>query len=115
MAEREGFEPSVPLLAAHTISSRAPSASSDISPLSVNYLNVSEFLQLTENIEVFWGFRIFPENGIMEYWNDGILVFKRILSIYNFVVKTIITINPILQYPLRAVGSASRRPEPIIP
>jgi hypothetical protein len=32
MAEREGFEPSVPLLAVHTISSRAPSASSDISP-----------------------------------------------------------------------------------
>ena len=32
MAEREGFEPSVPLLTAHTISSRAPSASSDISP-----------------------------------------------------------------------------------
>jgi hypothetical protein len=34
LAEREGFEPSVPLLTAHTISSRAPSASSDISPLS---------------------------------------------------------------------------------
>jgi hypothetical protein len=33
MAEREGFEPSVPLLTAHTISSRAPSASSDISPI----------------------------------------------------------------------------------
>ena len=33
MAEREGFEPSVPLLTAHTISSRAPSASSDISPV----------------------------------------------------------------------------------
>ncbi len=33
MAEREGFEPSVPLLVAHAISSRAPSASSDISPL----------------------------------------------------------------------------------
>jgi hypothetical protein len=32
LAEREGFEPSVPLLAVHTISSRAPSASSDISP-----------------------------------------------------------------------------------
>ncbi len=32
MAEREGFEPSVPLLTAHTISSRAPSANSDISP-----------------------------------------------------------------------------------
>jgi hypothetical protein len=27
MAEREGFEPSVPLLAVHTISNRAPSAS----------------------------------------------------------------------------------------
>ena len=36
MAEREGFEPSVPLLAAHTISSRAPSASSDISPVLVS-------------------------------------------------------------------------------
>ena len=32
MAEREGFEPSVPLLGVHTISSRAPSASSVISP-----------------------------------------------------------------------------------
>ena len=32
MAEREGFEPSVPLLVVHAISSRAPSASSDISP-----------------------------------------------------------------------------------
>ncbi len=32
MAEREGFEPSVPLLAVHTISNRAPSANSDISP-----------------------------------------------------------------------------------
>ena len=39
MAEREGFEPSVPLLTVHTISSRAPSASSDISPkiLQANY------------------------------------------------------------------------------
>ncbi len=32
MAEREGFEPSVPLQTTHTISSRAPSANSDISP-----------------------------------------------------------------------------------
>ncbi len=32
MAERVGFEPTVPLLAEHTISSRAPSASSVISP-----------------------------------------------------------------------------------
>ena len=36
VAEREGFEPSVPLLTAHTISSRAPSASSDISPALLN-------------------------------------------------------------------------------
>ncbi len=32
MAEREGFEPSRRGLPAHTISSRAPSASSDTSP-----------------------------------------------------------------------------------
>ena len=32
MAERVGFEPTVPVLAAHTISSRVPSANSDISP-----------------------------------------------------------------------------------
>ncbi len=32
MAEREGFEPSEHLLGVHTISSRAPSASSGISP-----------------------------------------------------------------------------------
>jgi hypothetical protein len=39
MAEREGFEPSVPLLVVHAISSRAPSASSDISP----YTRLSRF------------------------------------------------------------------------
>ena len=40
MAEREGFEPSIPLLAGYTISNRAPSASSGISPtLSVSSLN----------------------------------------------------------------------------
>ena len=31
-----------------------------------NELNVSEFLQPTENIKVFWGFRICPENGIID-------------------------------------------------
>jgi hypothetical protein len=45
------------------------------------YFDVSGFLQRTENIKVFWGFRICPGNGIMEWWNDGILVFKRILAI----------------------------------
>ena len=34
VAEREGFEPSRPLLAAYTISNRAPSANSDISPVA---------------------------------------------------------------------------------
>ncbi len=34
MAERVGFEPTVPGLAEHTISSRAPSANSGISPHS---------------------------------------------------------------------------------
>ena len=33
VAEREGFEPSVPLMVVHAISSRAPSANSDISPI----------------------------------------------------------------------------------
>ena len=46
MAEREGFEPSVPLLTAHTISSRAPSASSDISPQFGSYsLIVMDYLK----------------------------------------------------------------------
>jgi hypothetical protein len=40
MAEREGFEPSVPLLAVHTISSRAPSAGSDISPQLISLLKI---------------------------------------------------------------------------
>ena len=35
MAEREGFEPSVPVLPAHTISSRAPSAARTSLPLSI--------------------------------------------------------------------------------
>jgi hypothetical protein len=52
-------------------------------------------------MEVFWGFRICPENGIMEWWNDGILVFKSILAI--LILSSISagggTINPILHYP----------------
>ena len=35
VAERGGFEPPVPLLAVHAISSRAPSANSDISPFFI--------------------------------------------------------------------------------
>jgi hypothetical protein len=32
-------------------------------------------------MEVVWGFRICPGNVILEGWNDGTLVFKRILTI----------------------------------
>ena len=39
MAERVGFEPTVPVLAAHTISSRVPSANSDISPRIDRFAN----------------------------------------------------------------------------
>ena len=35
----------------------------------------------------------------MEKWNDGKVVFKRTLSIFNSIVKTIIAINPAAQYP----------------
>ena len=45
MAEREGFEPSVPLLTAHTISSRAPSASSDISPKKFSKIFLNRITQ----------------------------------------------------------------------
>ncbi len=51
MAEREGFEPSVPLLAAHTISSRAPSASSDISP-HVRKLFVNHYWLLEKGAQI---------------------------------------------------------------
>ena len=45
MAEREGFEPSEHLLGVHTISSRAPSASSGISPFSMKIPFVVRRLQ----------------------------------------------------------------------
>jgi len=47
-------------------------------------LNVSEFLQSTENIEIFWGFRICPENGMVERWNVG---FPKDNSYFNFIVN----------------------------
>ena len=70
----------------------------------LNY--VSEFLQPTENMDVFWGFRICPGNGIMEWWNAGILVFKRIIAI--FILSSIPTAaGPLIQHCII--------PEPIIP
>jgi hypothetical protein len=35
----------------------------------------------------------------MEYWNDGIVSFQRMVSILNFIVETNFAIYPILQYP----------------
>jgi len=68
--------------------------------------NVSEFLQPTENVEVPWGFRIGPENGIMEWWNAGILVFKRIIAI--LILSSIPPVaGPLIQHCII--------PEPIIP
>ncbi len=38
-------------------------------------------------------------HGIMELWKNGIVGFKRILSILNFIIKSNFAIYPILQYP----------------
>ena len=35
----------------------------------------------------------------MEWWNIGMLIYKRILSIFYFIVNTNFTINPIRHYP----------------
>jgi hypothetical protein len=35
----------------------------------------------------------------MEYWNDGIVSFQRMVSILNFIVMSNFAIYPILQYP----------------
>ena len=47
MAEREGFEPSVALLRLHSLSRRAPSANSAISPRSARH---AETLFLAEGV-----------------------------------------------------------------
>ena len=51
---------------------------------------------------------------MVERWKIG---FQKDISHFNFIVNPADggTINPTLHYPLRASGSASRRPEPIIP
>jgi hypothetical protein len=72
MAEREGFEPSVPLLTAHTISSRAPSASSDISPYFSRVTNPHRggyimFLRIliNEYVEIFFHPKVSMNTGII--------------------------------------------------
>jgi hypothetical protein len=48
-------------------------------------------------MEGFWGLQIFPENGIMEWWNAGILVFKRILVI--LILSSILPVaGPLIQH-----------------
>jgi len=51
---------------------------------------------------------------MVERWSIG---FQKDISHFNFIVNPVDggTINPTLHYPLRGVGSTSRRPEPIIP
>jgi len=69
-------------------------------------------------MDVFWGFRIFPGNGIMEGWNDGPPeADQKDSSHFNFIVNPAGggTINPTLHHPrthysLRGVGSTNRRP-----
>jgi hypothetical protein len=73
MAEREGFEPSVPLLAAHAISSRAPSASSDISPDEFSL--VWFFFDLQEKNEAFSG------TGIIQIFYT--LIFKKVKCLFS--------------------------------
>jgi hypothetical protein len=66
------------------------------------WLTVSEFLQPTDNMEILFGFRICPENGIMEWWNAGPpQADQKDISHFNFIVNPIGggTINPILHYP----------------
>jgi len=36
---------------------------------------------------------------MMEQWNAGIMVFQRMLSIFDFIANTNVAINPELQYP----------------
>ena len=57
VAEREGFEPSVPLLAVHTISNRAPSANSDISPGLFKQDPLAERVGFEPTIPRFTGYR----------------------------------------------------------
>jgi hypothetical protein len=54
----------------------------------------------------------------MEWWNAGPpQADQKDISHFNFIVNPVGggTINPTLHYPLRGVGSKSRRPEPNIP
>ena len=40
---------------------------------------------------IFWGMRFYLNHEIVEWWNSG---FLKDISIFNFIVKTIIAINP---------------------
>ena len=84
----------------------------------------SAFLKLNENIEDVWGSEYWSQSwnhGIMEEW-----VLERILSIINFITRTIDVLNSAAQFALREsfqpvwvtgrrVCPMSWRPIPIIP
>ena len=69
-------------------------------------------------IVVFEAWRFCLAHGMMEKWNIGMLVSKGISYFFNintFHVKWTFSNKPLSHFPLRAVGSTSRRPEPIVP
>ena len=49
--------------------------------------------------DTFCGLNVCLGYGMLEWWNNGRLVFKRILSIFKFVINTNFTINKKLHYP----------------
>ena len=74
MAEREGFEPSVPLLAVHAISSRAPSASSDISPVFYCQLRFELLANLAERV----GFERLLKNPLQNNMGNYIVLGEKV-------------------------------------
>jgi hypothetical protein len=67
-------------------------------------------------------YRLYDLSNLPRKWNNGMLACWNIgsqkdIRHFNFIVNPVNggTINPTLHYPLRGAGSASRRPEPIIP
>ncbi len=62
--------------------------------------SVSEFLQYTDNIEIYWILNSPRKwnNGMVEHWNIG---FQKDISHFNFIANPVGggTINPTLHYP----------------
>ena len=61
--------------------------------------NVSEFLQLIANIGGFRGLDFCLVYGIMEWWNNGMLVFKGSYTFFNSQVKRDFANKPLSHFP----------------